>query len=64
MLERVNIIGLEMKKPSDDDFIFIRLSPYLDDLMAFLKRLNLTEIQIIFMEYQGVMNVMRMFEES
>lgn len=63
MLERVNTIGLEMKKSSDDDFIFIRLSPYLDDLMAVLKRLNLTEMQIIFMKYKGVMQVIRMMEE-
>lgn len=61
LLENVNKIGSEMK-PSDDDFIFIRLSPYLDHLMAFLKRLNSTEMQIVFMEYDGVMKVMRMME--
>jgi len=62
LLENVNKIGREMK-PSDDDFIFIRLSPYLDHLMALLKRLNSTEMQMVFMEYDGVMKVMRMIEE-
>lgn len=62
LLENVNRIGREMK-PSDDDFIFIRLSPYLDPLMAFLKRLNSIEIQMVFMQYNGVMKVMRMIEE-
>ena len=49
---------------SDDDFIFIRLSPYMDSLMAFLKRLNTTEMQIVFMKYDGVMKVMKMMEEG
>jgi hypothetical protein len=62
LLENVNKIGMEMK-PAVDDFIFIRLSPYLDHLMAFLKRLNSMEMQKIFMEYGGVMKVMRMMEE-
>jgi len=62
LLENVNKIGREMKL-SDDDFIFIQLSPYLDHLMAFLKRLNPTEMQMVFIEYDGVMKVMRMIEE-
>lgn len=62
LLENVNKIGMEMK-PSDDDFIFIRLSPYLDHLMALLKRLNSTEMQMVFMEYDGIMKVIRMIEE-
>lgn len=62
LLENVNKIGREMK-PSDDDFIFIRLSPYLDNLMAFLKQLNSTEMQMVFVQYEGVMKVMRMIEE-
>jgi hypothetical protein len=45
LLENVNKIGREMKS-SDHDFIFIQLSPYLDHLMAFLKRLNPTEMQM------------------
>ena len=61
-LENVNKIGREMK-PSDDDLIFIRLSPYMDNLLAFLKRLNSTEMQIVFMQYDGVMKVMKMMEE-
>lgn len=62
LLENVDKIGMDMK-PSDDDFIFIQLSPYMDNLMAFLKRLNQTEMQIVFMQYGGVMKVMRMMEE-
>ncbi|MEO8402644.1 MAG: hypothetical protein ABI597_12805 [Gammaproteobacteria bacterium] len=62
LLENVNKIGEEMK-PSNDNFIFIQLSPYLDNLMAFLKRLNPTEMQMIFMKYEGVMKVMRMIED-
>lgn len=63
MLENVNKIGIEMAS-TDIDFIFIRLSPYLDHLMAFLKRLNSTEMQMIFMKYSGVMKIMKMIEES
>lgn len=62
LLENVNKIGIEMK-PSDDDFIFIQLSPYLDNLMAFLKQLNSTEMQMVFIEYDGVMKIMRIIEE-
>lgn len=62
LLENVNIIGRKMKS-SDNDLIFIQLSPYLDNLMAFLKRLNPTEMQMVFIEYGGVMKVMRMIEE-
>ena len=63
MLENVDKIGIEFTS-SDDDFIFIRLSPYLDQLMTFLKRLNSTEMQMIFMKYSGVMKIMKMIEES
>lgn len=62
LLESVNKIGKEMKL-SDEDFIFIQLSPYMDNLMAFLKRLNPTEMQMVFMQYDGVMRVMRMIED-
>ena len=62
MLESVNKIGLEMT-PSDDNFIFILLSPYMDNLMIYLKQLNITEMQMVFMQYGGVMKVMRMMEE-
>jgi heterodisulfide reductase subunit C len=61
-LENVNKIGREMKS-FDDDLIFIRLSPYLDNLMAFLKKLNSTEMQMVFMQYDGVMKVMKMIEK-
>ena len=62
MLESVNKIGMEMT-PSDDNFIFILLSPYMDNLMIYLKQLNITEMQMVFMQYGGVMKVMRMMEE-
>jgi phosphoserine phosphatase len=62
LLENVNKIGREMK-PADEDFIFIQLSPYMDNLLAFLKRLNSAEMQMVFMEYEGVMKVMQMMEE-
>lgn len=62
LLENVNKIGKEMN-PSDEDFIFIRLSPYLDPMMTFLKQLDSTEMQILFMKYDGVMKVVRMIEE-
>jgi hypothetical protein len=62
MLENVNKIGIEFTL-ADDDFIFIRLSPYLDHLMTLLKRLNSIEMQRIFMKYNGVMKIMQMMEE-
>lgn len=62
LLENVDKIGRAMK-PSGD-FIFIRLSPYLDHFMKFLKRLNATEMQMVFMKYVGVMKVMKMIEEQ
>ena len=61
MLESVNKIGMEMTL-SDDNFIFILLSPYMDNLMIYLKQLNITEMQMVFMQYGGVMKVMRMME--
>ncbi len=63
MLENVNKIGIEMSS-ANIDFIFILLSPYMDHLMAFLKRLNATEMQMVFMKYSGVMKIMKMIEES
>jgi hypothetical protein len=63
LLENVDKIGSEMKS-SDEGFIFIQLSPYLDLLMAFLKRLNSTGMQMVFMKYNDVMKVMRMFKEA
>lgn len=64
MLEKVNKIGLEMKKSSEDDFVFIRLLPYLDHLMLFLKQLDSNGMTVVFMKYEGVMKVMRMIENS
>lgn len=63
MLENVNKIGIEMSS-ANIDFIFILLSPYMDHLMAFLKGLNATEMQIVFMKHSGVMKIMKMIEEN
>jgi hypothetical protein len=63
MLENVNKIGVDISS-ANIDFIFILLSPYLDHLMAFLKRLNSMEMQMVFMKYSGVMKVMKMMEEG
>ncbi len=40
------------------------LLPYLDQLMVLLKRLKPTEMQTLFMQYEGVMKVMRMIEDN
>lgn len=64
MLEKVNEIGMQMGKQIDENIIFVILSPYLDQLMSFLKRLKPAEMQMLFMQYEGVMKVMRMIEEG
>jgi hypothetical protein len=63
MLENVNKIGVDISS-ANIDFIFILLSPYLDHLITFLKRLNSMEMQMVFMKYSGVIKVMKMIEES
>jgi hypothetical protein len=63
MLENVNKIGVDISS-ANIDFIFILLSPYLDHLIVFLKRLNSMEMQMVFMKYSGVMKVMKMIEGS
>lgn len=62
MLENVNKVGMKITS-FDNDLVFVQLSPYLDSLMTFLKRLNSTEMQMVFMQYEGVMKFMRMSEE-
>ena len=64
VLEKVNEIGIKMDAYAEENFIFVILSPYLDQLMMLLKRLKPTEMQMIFMQYEGVMKVMRMVEEG
>ena len=46
MLEKVNEVGLDIEKSPEADLIFVVLSPYLDNLMALLKRLSPTEMEI------------------
>lgn len=48
----------------DEDFIFILLLPHLDQLMQLFKQLQPMEIDALFMQYEGVMKVMRMIEDS
>ena len=63
MLDKVNEIGMQLDTLPEENFVFIVLSPYLDQLMALLKRLKPTEMQILFTQYEGVMKVMRMIED-
>ncbi len=64
MLNKVNEIGMQIADLPEENFIFITLSPYLDQLMRLLKRLKPIEIQTLFMQYEGVMQVMRMIEDG
>lgn len=65
LLNKVNEIGMQMESlPEVENFIFILLSPYLDQLMALLKRLKQHEMDMLFMQYEGVMKVMRMIEDE
>ncbi len=64
MLTKVNEIGMQLNTLSEENFIFVTLSPYLDQLMALLKRLRSTEMQMLFMQYEGVMKVMRIIENA
>ena len=63
MLDKVNEIGMQLDTLPEENFVFIVLSPYLDQLMALLKRLKPTEMQILFTQYEGVMKVMSMIED-
>mgnify|MGYP006451470307 CR=1 FL=1 len=64
MLIKVNEIGLQIDTLPEENFIFVVLSPYLDQLMTLLKRLNPTEMQMLFIRYEGVMKVMRIIEDG
>ena len=64
MLEKVNEIGMQMDSLPEENFIFIVLSPYLEQLMSLLKRLQPSEMEMLFIKYEGVMKVMHMMEES
>lgn len=64
VLNKVNEIGLQLDTFTEEDFIFAVLSPYLGQLMTLLKKLQPTEMQILFFQYKGVMKVMRMIEDS
>lgn len=62
MLNKVNEIGMQLNT-LDEDFIFILLLPHLDQLMQLLKQLQPMEMDALFMQYEGVMKVMRMIED-
>jgi hypothetical protein len=59
MLNKVNEIGMGIDTLPKENIIYIVLSPYLDDLMALLKRLKPFEMDMLFFQYEGVMKVMR-----
>ena len=48
MLSKVNKIGMRIDTLPEKNLIFITLSPYLDELMALLKRLKPIEMQMLF----------------
>ena len=64
MFSKVDKIGMQIDTLPEENFIFIELSPYLDHLMALLKRLKPIEMELLFMRYEGVMKVMRLIEDS
>lgn len=64
MLSKVNDIGMQIDTLPEENLIFITLSPYLDQLMALLKRLKPVEMDMLFMQYEGVMKVMGMIEDE
>tara|TARA_B110000091_G_C13662028_1_gene410019 strand:+ start:644 stop:895 length:252 start_codon:yes stop_codon:yes gene_type:complete len=64
MLARVDEIGMEINSMPEENIIFVVLSPYLDNLMALLKKLSTDEIGEVFFKYKGVMKVMRLIEDS
>ena len=64
MLGKVDKIGMQLDALPEENLIFITLSPYLDQLMVLLKKLNPNEMQLLFMRYEGVMKVMRMIENE
>ena len=64
MLSKVDKIGMQLDALPEENLIFITLSPYLDQLMALLKKLSPNEMQLLFMKYEGVMKVMRMIENE
>lgn len=63
MLNKVNEIGMQLNA-LDENFIFIILLTHLDQLMQLLKQLQPMEMDALFMQYEGVMKVMRMIEDS
>ena len=62
--EQVNDVGLQIPEFSDNNLVFIALSPCLDALMGILKKSGQTGIQSIFLEYPGVNAVMMMIESE
>lgn len=64
MLSKVHEIGMTIDTLPEDNVIFVILAPYLDQLMTLLKRLEPHEMDLLFMQYEGVMKVMRMIEDE
>lgn len=63
MLKKANEIGMELDYESDENLNFIILSPILDPLMAFLKKLKPEEVGQVFYDYEGIMKIMSMMED-
>ncbi len=64
MLEQVNEMGMQLHALPDESLIFAVLAPYLEQLMDLLKRLEPSEMQMLFMRHEGIMKIMRMIENS
>jgi len=65
MLSKVNEIAMQIGVvPDAEDFIFAFLSPYLEQFMGLLKQLKPLEMEALFIEYEGIMKLMRLMEDS
>ena len=64
MLNKVNLIGMNITDRTDTNLIFLDLIPYLDRLTNFLKNLPNGEMGNVFAKYEGVKRVMQMIERS
>ena len=63
-LDKVNEIGRAADYFFDKDMIFVALSPHLGNLMKILNRIEPVQVPLLFMQYEGVMKMMRMIEGS
>jgi len=64
MLDKVNLIGMNITDRTDTNLIFLDLIPYLGRLTNFLKNLPANDMAKVFAKYEGVKRVMQMIERS